>query len=126
MEIKNMLKFDSNNRPTIEAFRRARLKTYVRHHRIILNDKEKRSPYFLNFLKGNIEHNLVPLFLIKKENVQKLLFARGGKTEVEVIANNKKYYETVRCSLQDIYCKKVGIEKCLWSIYKQMIKDNNI
>ena len=116
------VKFDHNHHPTVEIFRKASYKVFVRHNRVVLN-KEERNPLYLRFLKKHMNGHLMPLTQIRKMGLQKNIFARGGKTEVEITDKEGKLFKAeMHCSLSDAYRKNYGIERCLWKIYGEMLK----
>ena len=117
-----MPKFDRHNPPSVEAFRKAGFRVWLKHIRVVLT-KEQRNPLYLKFIKKHLNGNLMPLSEIRKLNLQSLIFARGGKIECEIQTPHGEKFNTVaHCSLGDTFNKRVGVNRVLWDIYGQIIK----
>jgi hypothetical protein len=122
------------NQPTIEAWKKANFcRIWVLHERLVgdieyfhrhgaqLSKIEQQKFYKM---AARDESALRPLSNIRDSNLQDCVMARGGQTTVEIeLANGKKYKHTSRCSVKDIFCRRVGIMKALYHIWAQIEKD---
>ena len=95
----------------VYKLRKLGYKVRIRHFRYIIDDES-----------GDLK--LYSAKTIKEEFLSDLIEVRGGKTEVELEINDKKFNSESVCSLLDNFNRKLGVRIALGRILKRIVQDN--
>lgn len=93
---------------TVEEIRKAGNKVRVTHYRYV----------------NSHPRMLLPMYVIRQNNLQDLIDARGGLTTVEVVTSNGAIYNSVaECSKNDVFNTKEGVRVALERALSELRKN---
>lgn len=120
----NIEVFNSANPPTVEDFRKMGYKVAVRHLRPLLTPEIKSVVPQLKkrSLDKLLESCYRDIGVIRQYEYQEFIFPRGGVTIVSLEKDGNTVTSESKCSCEDSYNRKYGIQKCLWRIVSQLHK----